>query len=72
MSQNALRKWGIGLLGAAVNSGAGATAIVIVDPKNFDPFSGGMLNLLKVMVALALVGAGLYLKNHPVPVDDVP
>jgi hypothetical protein len=31
-----------------------------------------MLNLLKVMVALALVGAGLYLKNHPVPVDDVP
>jgi hypothetical protein len=70
MSQHTLRTWGLGLIGAAINSGVGAVTMIIVDPKDFDPFGGGMVKLLKIAIVLAISGAALYIKQHPLPVDD--
>lgn len=67
MSTTAMRKWGRGLLGAAINSAASAVTVVIVDPSDFSPVGGGLFKLLSVMGASALVGAALYLKQHPLP-----
>jgi hypothetical protein len=72
MSKNSLRLWGIGLLGAAINSAVGAVTMVIVEPQDFDPFGGGMVKLAKVAIVLAISGAALYLKTHPIPTDDLP
>mgnify|MGYP001598742456 CR=1 FL=1 len=63
------RKWAIGLLGAVLNSAAGAGTLVIVDPQDFDPFGPGLAKPLKVTAALAIVGAFLYLQNHKFPVE---
>ena len=70
MSRHTLRIWARGLAGAAINSAAGAVSLVVVDPVDFDPFGGGLVKLLKVSLSLALVGAFLYVKQHPLPVDD--
>ena len=72
MGHQTLRKWGRGLLGAVINSAAGAGSLVIVDPVDFSPFNmPGVLKLAKVSVALAIAGAYLYLRQHPLPEDDV-
>jgi hypothetical protein len=71
MNKNSLRLWGIGLLGAAINSAVGAVTMVIVEPQDFDPFGGGMVKLAKVAIVLAISGAALYLKTHPIPADDL-
>lgn len=65
-----LRKWGLGLIGAAINSAAGAVSLVIVDPVDFDPFGAGGVKLLKVTIALAIVGAFLYIREHKVPIEE--
>ncbi|MEQ1726749.1 MAG: hypothetical protein ABL982_00110 [Vicinamibacterales bacterium] len=65
-----LQKWLRGLVGATINSAAGSTAIVVVDPGDFDPLSGGAIKLAKVAIALGLIGAGLYLKEHKLPGCD--
>jgi hypothetical protein len=63
------QNWARGLAGAAINSAASAVTIVIVDPKDFDPTNGGIGRLLTVMGTAAIVGAALYLKQHPLPKD---
>lgn len=63
------QKWTRGLLGAAINSATGAGTLVIVDPVEFDPFGPGIVKLLKVSLALAIAGAYLYLRQHPIPID---
>lgn len=61
------RRWVIGLVGAAVNSAATAITLVIVDPQDFWEWD----RLAKVMLVMGLVGAALFLKEHPMPeVDD--
>jgi hypothetical protein len=70
MSRETLRRWWIGAIGAAINSAAGAGALIIVDPLEFDPFGPGLMKLVKVSVALALVGAFLYIRQHPLPIDE--
>jgi hypothetical protein len=73
MSQQTMRKWGRGLLGAAINSAASAVTVVVVDPIAFNPLAGGITKLVSVMIVAALFGAALYLKNHPLPeCDDEP
>jgi hypothetical protein len=66
MNKNSLRLWGIGLLGAAINSAVGAVTMVIVEPQDFDPFGGGMVKLAKVIV-LAIVGRRALPENAPHP-----
>lgn len=58
------------MIGAVINSAAGAGTLVLIDPGDFDPFGGGFLKLVKVSVALAIAGAFLYLKEHPIPIED--
>ena len=62
-----VRLWVRGLIAAAINSAAGAGAMMIVDPKDFNIYEG-LPKLLMVMVTLAITGALLYLKEHPLPV----
>lgn len=70
MGRHAIRKWGRGLLGAAINSAASAVTVVIVDPQDFSPMNGGIWKLLSVMGVAAIFGASLYLKNHPLPEEE--
>lgn len=60
------RFWFRGLIAAAINSAAGGVAIVVVDPHTF----GDWHQLVKVCAVLAITGAALYLKQHPLPEDD--
>jgi hypothetical protein len=62
--------WGRGLIAAMVNSIASSIVVVIVDPTKFNLFQGGAIELGQVAVVSALVGAALYLKQHPDPWDD--
>lgn len=70
MGQQAIRKWGRGLLGAAINSAASVVTVVIVDPLDFNPLNGGLLKLLSVMGVAAAFGAALFLKQHPLPEEE--
>ena len=66
MTSQSMRKWGLGLVGAAINSAATAVTLVIVDPVTFADWS----RLWKVMAVNAVIGLALYLKQHPVPPDE--
>lgn len=70
MGQQTLRKWGIGLLGAALNGAASAVTVVIVDPLDFDPFNGGLRKLAIVAGTMGAIGAALYIKQHELPAGD--
>ena len=70
MGRQAIRKWGRGLVGAAINSAASAVTVVIVDPHAFNPMDGGVWKLLSVMAVAAAFGAALYLKQHPLPEEE--
>lgn len=60
------RKWLIGLTGAAINSAVSAVGLVVVDPHVFNEWG----KLGQMMLVMAVTGAGLYLKTHPIPVDE--
>jgi hypothetical protein len=70
MSQKQVRQWVRGLVGAAINGGATAITVSIVDPLNFNPMNGGAGKLLTVAGISALVGSALYLKQHPLPEEE--
>lgn len=72
MASSTLRRWIRGVLGAAINSAANAITIVVVDPVDFNPFhpEAGWTRLLTVMAVSALFGAGLFLKQHPLPDEE--
>lgn len=69
MSKQKLRAWGLGLIGAVINSAAGATTLIAIDPLGFN-LDTGLLKLLKASAALAVVGFFLYLKQHPIPLVE--
>ena len=67
-----LRTWALGAFGAAINAGIGGISVVVVDPTDFNPFElSGLWKLLRVCFVLGIVGFGLYVKQHPVPVDEM-
>lgn len=65
-----LRRWGVGILGAAISGAANGVTVMIVDPLRFNLFDGGARNLASVVIVSALVGAALYLKQHDLPIED--
>lgn len=75
-----LKEWAYAGLAAAINSGVGGIALVIVDPQDFNLFSmSGAMKLAKVCAALSLVGFAMWARQNPlqVPVaveeeDDTP
>jgi hypothetical protein len=64
------KRWLNGLVGGFIGSGASAIANMVVDPNDFN-FGAGMVKLGKVCLVSGIIGAALYLKQHPVP-DDAP
>jgi hypothetical protein len=70
MAHETLRKWGIGLIGAAISGAANGVTVMIVDPLRFNLFDGGARNLASVVIVSAMVGAALYLKQHTLPIEE--
>lgn len=66
---NSWRAWAKGLLAAFISGGSSAIANIAVDPNDFN-FDAGLVKLCKVALVSALIGAGLYLKQSPVPNDQ--
>jgi hypothetical protein len=66
LSGMSLKEWLHGLLSAVINGVAGSITVVIVDPTDFNIFEGRE-KLVMVAIAMALVGAALYLKDKPLP-----
>lgn len=64
------RQWLRGLIGAVVNSAANSITVVIVDPINFN-LQNGAGKLGTVALVSAVVGAALYLKEHPLPEEEI-
>lgn len=64
------RLWSRGLLAAMINTIANSIVVVVVDPTKFNLFQGGAKELGQVAIVSALVGAALYLKQHPDPWDE--
>jgi hypothetical protein len=60
------KKWFYGLLSVCISSAASAVPVVIVDPMKFN-LNEGLGNLLKICAVTALIHAGLYLKQSPLP-----
>lgn len=58
--------WGRGLLAAFVSGAANSLAVWTIDSKDFN-FEAGLLNMGKLVLVSGLIGAGLYLKTHPLP-----
>ena len=59
--------WGRGLLAAILSAIANSVTVIIVDPTTFNLFQGGAAKLGQVALVAALVGAALYMKEHPDP-----
>ena len=65
-----IKLWLRGLMGAALNSIGNGIVVVIVDPTTFNLFHGGAKELAAVVITSMILGAGLYLKTHPLPLED--
>lgn len=66
LMQMTWKRFGLGLVDAAINSAASSAVVVIVDPSDFN-LQDGFSNLVKVFVAGAVLGALMWLKNHRLP-----
>jgi hypothetical protein len=64
------RLWGRGLIAAIFSTVANSVTVIVVDPTTFNLFQGGAAKLGQVALVSALVGAALYLKEHPDPWKD--
>jgi hypothetical protein len=62
--------WSRGLIAAVLSAIANSVTVIIVDPTTFNLFQGGAAKLGQVALVSALVGAALYLKQHPDPWGD--
>ncbi len=63
------RTWVRGVVGGAIGGGANAITNVLVRPDVFN-LEAGWTDLWHSAAISALVGAALYLKNHPTPEDN--
>ena len=64
-----LAMWLRGLVAAAVAGGSNAITVMIVEPQHFNA-TDGLARVGKVALVSAIVGAALYLKQHPVPEEQ--
>lgn len=62
------KRFGAGMLGAVINSVSNAVTLMLADPNTFNPFgSGDWRKLIGVMIVSGLIGAFMWLKQHPLP-----
>jgi hypothetical protein len=60
--------WVRGLVAAVVSAAANSVTVMVVEPMHFN-LNEGLGKVGQVALVSALVGAALYLKEHPVPHD---
>lgn len=63
------RNWLKGLIASIVGGAANSVSVVIIDPTNFN-FSEGWHKLTSFALVSAIISAGLFLKQSPLPPDD--
>jgi hypothetical protein len=63
-----VRLWVRGLIAAVIGGAANAVIVMILDPIDFN-LGAGAGKLAIAAGSSALVGAALYLKQHPLPED---
>lgn len=65
------KNWFNGLIGGAIGSAANSITVLIIDPAKFNPANDGGWTHLAIAVTVSfVVGAALYLKQHPTPFSD--
>ena len=64
---NTIEKWVYGLLSAAIGAAGGAIPLIIIAPLTFNMTGPGLVKLGEACAAEALIAAGLYLKQSPLP-----
>lgn len=64
------KTWLNGLIGAIIGAAANGVTLLIVDPIKFSPATAGWSALGISTLVSGLVGAALYLKQHPTPFED--
>jgi hypothetical protein len=63
--------WLNGVIGGFIGSASNVVTLLIVDPEKFSPGAvGGWRRLGEVVLVSGVVGAALFLKNHPTPVQS--
>lgn len=66
------KTWLNGVIGGFIGAAASALTVSITDPEHFSPMAAGGIERLSVTIAASgLVGAALYLKQHPTPWDGI-
>jgi hypothetical protein len=65
-----IKLWRRGLLAALIGGAVSGCTSMIVDPAHFNLFNGGARPLAEMATTSAIVGALLYLKQHPLPDQD--
>lgn len=65
----AWRLWVRGLVAAVINGASSSLAVMTIDPADFN-LETGAAKLGKVALVSGLMGAFIYLKQHPDPWDD--
>ena len=68
---NAIEKWLYGLFAAAIGAAGGAIPLIIIAPLTFNFSSNGLIKLGEACAGSALIAAGLFLKQNPLPVLSV-
>lgn len=67
------KQWLNGVIGAFISSASNCVTLLIVAPDKFSPdVVGGWKRLGVSIVISGAVGAALYLKTHPTPLDAAP
>lgn len=64
---NAFEKWLYGLFAAAIGAAGGAIPLIIIAPLTFNFTASGLGKLGEACAGSALIAAGLYLKQSPLP-----
>ena len=65
----AWKLWLRGLIAAVINGASSTLAVMVIDPLDFN-LETGLLKLGKVAFVSGLMGAFIYLKQHPDPWDE--
>lgn len=64
------RNWVRGVIGAAIGSASNSVAAVVIAPESFN-FHDGLSKLGEFAAYSAIIGAAMWLKQHPVPDETV-
>jgi len=68
---SAVKQWLYGLFAAAIGAAGGAVPLVVIAPLTFNMSGSGLIKLGEACGASALIAGGLYLKQSPLPTEQI-